>query len=134
MTLAFNLAEVQTTEFGVGRTDGKERIFETVPVEAEVKATLLEMVKATWAAMHSHPDGALNYEPSQEHRSTEYLFVSKEAGWDEEIRLLHDAENLPPNPGVLIKARHIFYYFARMTDGYGRRRTGIRRASQFKAI
>ena len=134
MTLAFDLEGVETAEFGVGIAQGGSRAFETVPVEAAVKAVLVEMARTTWAAMASHVDGALEYEPSQEHRAKEYLWVPNEVVWEQEMRTLHEAENLPTNADALKQANRVFCYFVRMKDGGGRRLTAMRRATQFKAI
>ena len=132
MTVAFDLAGVVATEFGVGR-DGETEAFRVVPVDGEVKAALLSMTRTTREKMDSFEGGGLGYEPSEKHGGTEYL-VAPAGRFDAAIRELQDAENIPLDSAGLADTESITSYFARFTDGEHRRLTAMRRATQFKGV
>ena len=134
MMLAFDLGEVVATEFGVGRDDGGGPDFTMVPVEFEVQTALREMAQATWNAMQRDDDGAVQYEPSEKHGSTEYVFLPSGDRLETAMRALHTAENLPIGAAALEETDDVFCYYARFTDRESRRLTAMRRASQFKGV
>lgn len=135
MTLEFDLANVTSTEFGVGRDDGSGQTFVAVPVDENVQTALHEMVQATWAAMQKDDDGPARYEPSEKHGSIEYLYLPMDDGMASTVRELYQAANLDIAAGVLtMDPSAIFSYFARLTDNQGRRLTALRRATQFKGV
>lgn len=134
MTLEFDLGSVTVTEFGVGRDDGDGQTFVAVPVDADVQGALREMVQATWVAMQKDEDGPAQYEPSEKHGSTEYLYLPVTDDMATSLRELHEAINLDIVAGALDDPADVFCYFVRLTDKKKRRLTALRRASQFKGV
>src|SRR5438552_4416087 len=134
MPLAFDLQRVTVTEFGVGRDEEQEQSFTLVPVDTSVQTALREMARDTWNAMVKLDDDPREYEPSEKHASSEYLVMRLDSDLATSLRLLHQAVNLPLNAATLADPKDIFCYFARMTDGPGRRLTAVRRATQFKGV
>ena len=136
MSLSFDLGGVVTAEFGVGRMDDGQQRHVGVPADEEVQGILVQMAADTWASMTgSAEEGtAKAYEPSEKYAGTEYLSVAVGEPWDREVRELHDANNLVLDSDGLKEPERIFCYFARFTDGEGKRLTGVRRAIQFKGI
>ncbi|WP_025769534.1 Kiwa anti-phage protein KwaB-like domain-containing protein [Thioalkalivibrio sp. HK1] len=132
MNLEFDLANVQTTEFGVGLDN--EQAFVALPVDKNVKTALRDMVQETWAAMQKDEDGPKRYEPSEKHGSIEYLYLPKDDEMVSAIRELHDAANLDIVTGALAEPSNVFCYFARFTDHQNRHLTALRRASKFKGM
>lgn len=136
MNLSFDLESVVTTEFGVGRVDDGQQRYVAVPADEEVQAVLAQMAADTRTSMTAsaeHGD-AKAYEPSEKYAATEYVLVAADESWDSEVRELHEATNLVLDSSGLKEPQRIFCYFARFTDGEGRRLTGVRRATQFKGI
>ena len=134
MTLDFDLQQVQTVEFGVGRDDGDDQTFALVPVDADVQGALREVTIATWDAMQNLTAAPATYEPSEKYASQEYVQLALDAPIAVRMRDLHQAENMPMNAGAIGDTAAIFCYFARLTDKTGRRVTGLRRATQFKGV
>ena len=134
MNLRFDIDDVMVTEFGVGRDVDGGQTFATLPVDANVKSALGEMVQTTWDAMHNDEDGPKGYEPSEKHGSTEYLCVPLDDNLAASIRNLHRAENLDIDVTALADSDRVFCYFARIIDREGRRLTALRRATQFKGV
>ena len=134
MMIEFNLNNVATTEFGVGRESNDGLTFGVVPVDAGVQSALLLMAKATQDKMAVVEEGAAEYQPAEKHASTEYLVVPIGGVLDAAIRELHDAENLPFDYARLSDPAAIFCYFARFMDNQDQRLTAIRRAAQFKGV
>lgn len=134
MKLKFDLGNVTVTEFGVGRDDGSEQTFVTVPVDADVQGALREMVQATWDAMENDAEGPAKYQPSEKHGSIEYLYLPLKDVMASAVRTLHEATNLDIEGGALDEPADVFCYFVRLTDKNGRRLTALRRASQFKGV
>jgi hypothetical protein len=134
MNLDFDIGNVTVTEFGVGRDDGDEQTFVSVPVDAGVQGALREMVQATWDAMQKDEDGPAKYEPSEKHGSTEYLHLPLDDELAASVRKLHEAESLNIDAAALTDPTDVFCYFARLTDKSKRRLTALRRATQFKGV
>jgi hypothetical protein len=134
MPLAFNLQAVTLTEFGVGRDEEQGQTFTLVPVDTSVQTTLAEIARDTWNAMANLDTNPPEYEPSEKHASSEYLVVALDSDLATVFRQLHQAENLPLSAAALSDPKDVFCYFARMTDGQGRRLTAVRRATQFKGV
>lgn len=134
MNLDFDYDNVNATEFGVGLEDVDGQSFRCVAVDVDVQAALREMAAATWQAMHDMSDDPPAYEPSESYGSTEYLLLPLGHDLARPMRELHLAENLPVNATALSDPAKVFCYFARMTDGQGRRLTALRRATQFKGV
>jgi hypothetical protein len=134
MKLDFDIGKVTATEFGVGRDDGNARTFLAVPVDADVQAALREMVQATWDEMQRDEDGPAEYQPSDKHGSTEYLYLPLSDDLASSLRELHEAANLDIEASALADPSDVFCYFVRQTDGKRRRLTALRRATQFKGV
>jgi hypothetical protein len=134
MPLAFDFQDVTVTEFGIGRDEEQGQAFTLVPVDTTVQTVLRDMARDTWNAMASMDEVPVEYEPSEKHASSEYLVIALESDLAETMRQLHQAENLPLSPAALSEPKDVFCYFARMTDGQGRRLTAVRRATQFKGV
>lgn len=134
MKLDFDLGNVTVAEFGVGRDDGNGQTFVALPVDADVQAALHEMVRATWDAMQKDEDGPAEYEPSEKHGSTEYLYLPLADDMASSLRKLQEASNLDIDATALHDPSDVFCYFARLTDKRKRRLTALRRATQFKGV
>lgn len=134
MPLDFDLQNVETVEFGVGRDDRDGQTFALVPVDADVQDALRDVTSATWDAMQNMTAAPPRYEPSEKHASQEYVHLTLDAPLAARMRDLHQAENMPTNAGAIRDPAAIFCYFARLTDNTGRRVTGLRRATQFKGV
>ncbi|MGH2360432.1 MAG: Kiwa anti-phage protein KwaB-like domain-containing protein [bacterium] len=134
MTLEFDVNNVRTVEFGVGREDDNDQTFVCITVDAGVQDALRDMVKATWDAMREQPEGPSQYEPSEKYGSTEYVYLPLTDDLAERMRQLHQTQNLPLDNHALDDSSNVFSYFARITDKQGRRLTALRRATQFKGV
>jgi hypothetical protein len=134
MKLEFDLANVDVTEFGVGREGHNGESFVAVPVDAGVQQALREMAELTLEAMKADDGGPSKYEPSEKHAATEYVYLPLGDDLAESVRNLHKAGNLEINASALGDPGDVFCYFARFTDKKKRRLTALRRASQFKGV
>jgi hypothetical protein len=130
----FDLATTKVTEFGLGIDDADGTRLVSVPVEDEVQATLREMVAATRSAMKSTNPEATRYQPSEKHGAHENLHLPLNDELASTIVKIHNASNLQSEPGALKDPKNIYCYFARLSDGEGKRLTAIRRATTFKGI
>ena len=132
MNLAFDLDNIETTEFGIGRRNGETDKFVAVPVDREVKTKLHEMIRATYDHMQSSSEDATKYSPSEKYAPNEYLYLETSNSLCQHLAELHEADNLPLNTLLMDYPNSISSYFARLTDSNGKRLTGLRRAVQFK--
>ena len=131
----FDFQRVTITEFGVGRENGNGQSFVLIPVDTDVQVVLQEMGIATRDEMNriAQADTPV-YEPSEKYGSCEYVHLPVADEMAKQLRLLHQAKNLPSDAKVLTDPSEVFCYFARMADSKGHRLTGVRRATQFKGI
>lgn len=134
MNLEFDLANVEVTEFGVGREDDNGQRFVTVPVDSGVQQALREMAEATWNGMEAVDGAPAKYEPSEKHAATEYLYLPLNDDMAEAIRNLHATASLDIDRSALKEPGDVFCYFARFTDKKKCRLTALRRATQFKGV
>lgn len=134
MAIEFDFVNVVTTEFGVGIEQGEQQAFYLIPIDNDVQTALREMTVSTRDGMIALAEEPERYSPSEKHGGNEYLFVPIGDDLAERMRVLHRANNLNMNVGALEEPENLFCYFTRMTDGQGRRLTGVRRASQFKGV
>jgi len=134
MKLEFDLERVRVVEFGVGRDDSNGQTFVALSIDGDVQDALREMAAATWVALQEDPEGPAKYEPSEKHGSVEYLYVPLGERFASSMRELHEASNLPLDNRALDDLPSVFCYFARLTDGRGRRLTALQRATHFKGI
>ncbi len=132
MTLDFDLSDLRTVEFGVGRDMNAERAFHCIPVDLSVQDALREMAEATWQALSTMEPA--RYEPGEKYASQEYLVLPLMDNLAASMRELHEANNLPLDTNALNDPSLVFCYFARFTDTQGRRLTALRRATQFKGV
>ena len=132
MKLTFNLEQIRTTEFGVGRYDAKNRQFFVVPVDADVQTALHEMIRETWSTMQENSKEYAEYDPSEKHASTEYLRIPVADPLCQLFLDLHKANNLPADVFPMNDPTQISCYFVRLTDSGGNRLTALRKATQFK--
>jgi hypothetical protein len=134
MKLEFDLSNVVSTEFGVGRDDDNGQTYVAVPVDTGVQAALREMVQATWDEMKKEGDEPARYEASEKHAAMEYLYLPIDDDLAASIRELHNAAALDINAAALSDPSGVFCYFARLTDNKHQRLTALRRATQFKGV
>lgn len=133
MTLDFDLSDLRTVEFGVGRDmNNAERAFHCIPVDVSVQDALREMAEATWQALSTMEPA--RYEPGEKYASQEYLVLPLMDNLAASMRELHEANNLPLDINALSDPSLVFCYFARFTDTQGKRLTALRRATQFKGV
>lgn len=130
----FNLNEIQTVEFGVGRDDGDEHAFHCVMVDPNVQTALGEMATFTHDLMLQESDESTLYTASEKYASSERIHIPLDDDLAIRLRNLHKAENLDVDQKALDHMDDVFCYFARFTDQNGRRLTALRRASHFKGI
>jgi hypothetical protein len=134
MMLEFDLSSVKVTEFGVGRDDGNGQTFVAIPVDKDVNRVLHEMVTATWDAMKNDDDDPANYQPSEKHAATEYLYLPLADKLAAPIRQLHEAVSLDIDTAALSDPSSMYCYFTRLIDKKDRRLLALRRATQFKGV
>lgn len=134
MSLEFDLKNVQTVEFAVGRDEDEDQRFYLVPVDKGVQRVLVEMVDATWQAMEKSEDGLTKYEPSEKYATEEYVYLPLKDDIAISIQNLHTASNMPTDSGEMSDLSEIFCYVARFVDRKDRRLTAVRRAAQFKGL
>jgi hypothetical protein len=134
MKLDLDFSKITTIEFGLGTDSTKGSIFQLVPVDDDVQDALQDMIAETIDAMEESGDDPRRYEPSEKYSSLEHINLPLDDPMAEQIRLIHEANNLSTNLASLNEPEAIFCYFARMTDDKKRRVTAIRRATQFKGV
>jgi len=134
MNLEFDLENITTIEFGIGRDSMDAQTFTFVSVDDEVQSELREMAVETWNGMLSITTEPMRYEPSEKHGSLEYVYLPLEDNLAVQLRKLHDANNLVVDAAALSDPSEVFCYFVRLKDDNGRRLTGLRRATQFKGV
>lgn len=136
MNLDFDLDNIASTEFGVGRDATSGRVFVAVPANNEVQTVLRDMVVATVKALErvSADEEAKQYDPSEKFGSTEHIYLCFGDEKVEMFRHLHLANNLDMNANALTDISQVFCYFARFTDNEARRLTALRRPAQFKSL
>jgi len=134
MKLAFDLASVETTEFGVGRDLEGDRVFVTVPVDREIQEVLREMAQETRESLDAASEEPQQYQPSEKYGSQEHLIIPTNDESVAELRSLHSAKNFQIDSDALAEPDQMFCYFVRFTDAKKRRMTAVRRATQFKGV
>jgi hypothetical protein len=134
MKLRFDLQNVKTIEFGVGRDSGHARTFSYIAVDGKVQDALREMANETWREMQNITASPSIYEPAEKHGNMEHLYLPLDDDLSVPLRNLHKANNLSVDSTALSDPAEVFCYFARLTANNGRRLTALRRASQFKGV
>jgi len=78
MNLDFDLDNVRSVEFGIGRDDENGQSFVRIPVDSGVQDALKDMAQVTWAKMEHQDDNPSRYEPSEKHSAEEYIYLPLE--------------------------------------------------------
>src|SRR5690606_24316258 len=123
---AFDYENIEVTEFGLG-LDVQGRGFVQVPVDEKVQSSLVEMAKETQRAMSKKSESPQQYEPSEKYAAIEYLNLPLDDDLVAELKILHDAVNLPEDTNAFAQMEECFAYFAKITDSNGSRITAVRR-------
>ena len=135
MILDFNLDNIETTEFGLGRDTAVSSTFDSVPANGDVQSVLRDMLVATIANMDRISSSAPKvYEPSEKYSTNEYLTLPIDHEFAVRFRQLQEADTLDTSWDALIDLDHVYCYFARFIDITGRRIVALRRAAQFKSL
>ncbi len=132
MNLAFDLENIRTTEFGISRKEEGDDQFVLIPVNRSVQTALHEMIETTWHNMQQVRDELSQYDPSEKHAPTEYLFLATDNPQCQRLVELHNADHLPVDADAVNEPDRISSYFVRLTDNGGHHLTAMRRAIQFK--
>ena len=132
MNLNFDIENVETTEFGVGRYTGSDRTYAVIPVHLGVQTTLQGMVAGTCQKMEASVESPSTFNPAEKYASEEYLTLPIDDDLALRLRMLHETPNLTIANDYLDWMTKCFCYFARLWDGNGKQLTALRRASQFK--
>ena len=132
MNLNFDIENVETTEFGVGRHIGSDRTYAVVPVHLGVQTTLQEMVASTYKKMEANAESLSTFDPAEKYASVEYLTLPIDDDLALRPKALHEAQNLTHAHDYLDWMAKCFCYFARFWDGDDNQLTALRRATQFK--
>ena len=132
----FDLNQIETTEFGVGVKIERNRGFFTVPAHTTVEEHLKEMVHATMAAMTEVSLDQAAYSPANSASGRQHLSIAIDDEMADVFRDLINTDNFVPRAHTLQgqDAQRVFCYFARLTDGAGRRLIAMRRATTFKGF
>ena len=132
MNLNFDIENVETTEFGVGRYTGSDRTYAVIPVHLGVQMTLQGMVAGTCQKMEASVESPSTFNPAEKYASEEYLALPIDDDLALRLRTLHEAPNLTIANDYLDWMTKCFCYLARLWDGNGKQLTALRRATQFK--
>ena len=132
----FDFDHIETTEFGVGVTIARNRGFFTVPAHQTVAGHLNGMVHATIDAMNEVSLDPTAYSPANSVPGWQHLSVAIDDEMAAVFRDLINTDNFVPRANILQDqdAQRVFCYFARLTDGVGRRLIAMRRATTFKGF
>jgi hypothetical protein len=133
MNLNFDIENVKTTEFGVGRYIGSDRTYAAIPVHLGVQTTLQEMVANTCRKMEANAESPSTFDPAEKYASVEYLTLPIDDDLALRLKTLHETPNLTiASADYLDWMTRCFCYFARLWDVDGKQLTALRRATQFK--
>lgn len=130
----FDLGNIKTVEFGVGRDDGDDQAFHCVMVDDGVQIALGEMARASWTAMQKLTEDPLPYEPSEKYCGCEYVYLPLDNELAVRVQNLHQAVDLDIDQQALNDTEAMFCYFTKFKDEQGRQLTALRRATQFKGV
>ncbi|MCL1164048.1 DUF4868 domain-containing protein [Shewanella chilikensis] len=133
MPINFDFENVNITEFGLG-LDSPNRGFVFVPVDEVVQKSLVEMVSFTKTQMQDKASSMATYQPSEKYASIEYLTFSINDPLVQELKTLHESENVPEDCSAFDNINQCFAYFVKLTDNNQQRITAVRRSTQFKTL
>lgn len=129
--LDFDFNNIETTEFGIG-TKQEELRFMSIPVSGRVKSLLRDYAEDTWTKIQNYDDEAVEYDPSNDAASTQYVYLALENEMAAVFRDLHRTANL--RSGSVDDIVNVTCYFSRFTDSTWRRLTAIRKVIGFKSL
>ena len=129
--LDFNFENIETTEFGIGKKQEKP-IFMSIPVSIRVQDILRDYAEQTWTKIQNYDDEEIEYDPSNQAASTQYVHLALENEMASVFHNLHVTENLMS--GGVDDIVNVTCYFSRFTDSTGRRLTAIRKVIGFKSL
>ena len=132
MNLNFDMQNINTTEFGIGRKNPTAFYF--VPVDASAQRAVRAMVRQTLGAMESMVGEASYYQPAEKYASPEYCHLRADDPMAELFSAVSLADNLPPDSQFPKDLASMTCYFVKLTDREGRRLTAFRRAAFFKGM
>ena len=133
MKIEFDLSQIRTTEFGVGRREGKEVQYSLLAVDSEVQDALREETQVVLNRIAEEATNPQQFDPAEKYGTTEYLVLPLDHELSASLSELHEVANLSRITPELQVLRSALSYFMRGTDRYGRRLTALNRATQFKA-
>src|SRR5262249_47674488 len=119
MTMKIQFSPTTVIEFGVGLDEATAQRFVLVPIDVGVQTALREMADFTNKEMLEVNSSPNQYEPSEKYSVNEHLLLPLTDNLASQIRLIHEAVNLPVDPSVVEQPQNIFCYFARYSDGQG---------------
>src|SRR5579859_6843966 len=102
MKLDFDMDQVSTTEFGVGRDVNDTTTFCLVAADSEVQMALREIAKATWKSMEAE-SSPVEFEAGEKYSATEYVYIKLTDDLAARMRQVHEAMNMPTDPKSLSK-------------------------------
>ena len=132
MNLNFDMQQIDTTEFGIGRKNPTAFYF--VPVDASAQRAVRAMVRQTLDAMEPMVGEASYYQPAEKYASPEYCYLGADDPMAELFNSVSLADNLPTDSQFPYDLGSMTCYFVKLTDREGRRLTAFRRAAFFKGI
>lgn len=131
----FSFDAIDTVEFGVCTRRQGNIEFLDVPVHIGTATSLKEMIGTTWEKLNDIADGPGLYDPANESRGLQHVFLPLDDEMAALFRDVNEADRFDPGGGVLIgQPGRVFCYFARFADDNGRRLTGMKLSKDFKGI
>lgn len=132
MNLHFNMQQIDTTEFGIGRKNPTAFYF--VPVDASAQRAVRAMVRQTLDSMEPMAGEASYYQPAEKYATPEYCYLRAADPMAELFRDVSLADNLPTDSQFPYDLGSMTCYFVKLTDRAGQRLTAFRRAAYFKGM
>src|SRR5690606_31258495 len=114
MLFAFDFDNIADVEFGICKTQADSQIFNQVPVGEDVKEALRQTVRSTFRKMHKNGSRSSLYQPSERHKSSEYLHLPLDNNLAGRFREIYDATTLEVNSSSIGNTKEMSAYFARM--------------------
>ncbi len=134
MKINFNLNDIRSVEFGIGREIQKERQFYRIAVNSNVQENLNDMAVSTRERMELITNYPKQYEPSEKYERKEHIFISLENKLVTFLKKLHNAQHFDVDQNALDKTEEIFCYYAKFRDGNNKVLTAVKRSNQFKGV
>lgn len=132
--MSFNFAAIKSIEFGVCLDSEGGEIYRQIPVDAEVKGALKEILDTTREALGLKDGGLEAFEPAQKYSATERLVAELDSPFMKKIKAIYLAENLQVNAQSMKETDSLAFYFAIFQDSKDEKLLAVRRAMQFKGV